>query len=117
MSSPKTRGENIVPSQLENEDGCLNVDFVVHVKPQEELCVQQSVHTRLRTNGKYLRECIFKRDNGVCVVCNEDTKLIAKKANQLILNKKFDELKNLLKEKDISLKENMEKIWRWVMGC
>ena len=34
---------------------------------------------------------------------------LAKKANQLILNKKFDELKNLLKEKDISLKR---KIWK-----
>ena len=40
------------------------------------MCSAKCAHEmKLRTNGKYLRECIFKRDNGVCVVCNEDTKL------------------------------------------
>lgn len=82
--------------------------------PRRTMCSAECAHEmKLRTNGKYLRECVFKRDKGICVFCGEDTKLIAKKANELKNNRKIDELKEFLQSKHISLKR---KIWKKKFG-
>jgi 5-methylcytosine-specific restriction enzyme A len=74
--------------------------------PRRTMCSPECVHEILiRTNGRYLRDCVFKRDKGICKICNIDTKKIAKEALELSLN----ERKDYLKENNISLKR---KIWK-----
>ena len=69
------------------------------------MCSPECVHElQLRTNGRYLRDCVYKRDKGICKLCNTDTKLIAKTALSLTGEKK----KEYLKENRVSLKR---KIW------
>ena len=47
--------------------------------PRRTFCSEICVHEhRLRTSGSYLRDCVYKRDKGVCKECGEDTKLTAK---------------------------------------
>ncbi len=74
--------------------------------PRRTMCSPECVHEmQLRTNGRYLRDCVYKRDKGICKLCNVDTKLIAKTALSLTGKKK----KEYLKENSISLKR---KIWK-----
>ena len=74
--------------------------------PRRTMCSPECVHEmQLRTNGRYLRDCVYKRDKGICKLCNTDTKLIAKKALSLSGEKR----KEYLKENKISLKR---KIWK-----
>jgi 5-methylcytosine-specific restriction protein A len=74
--------------------------------PRRTMCSPDCVHEILiRTNGRYLRDCVFKRDKGICKICNIDTKNIAKEALELQIDKR----KNYLKEHNISLKR---KIWK-----
>ena len=74
--------------------------------PRRTMCSPECVHElQLRTNGRYLRDCVYKRDKGICKLCNVDTKKIAKEA--LSLNLK--EREKFLKENKISLKR---KIWK-----
>ncbi len=73
--------------------------------PRRTMCSPECVHElRLRIDGRYLRDCVYKRDKGICCICKIDTKETAKKANSLEDN----ELVLFLKEYDISLKR---KIW------
>ena len=73
--------------------------------PRRTMCSPECVHElQLRTNGRYLRDCVYKRDKGICKLCNTDTKLIAKTALSLTGEKK----KEYLKENRVSLKR---KIW------
>jgi 5-methylcytosine-specific restriction protein A len=47
--------------------------------PKKTMCSPECVHQiLLRTSNKYLRNCIFQRDKGICSLCNIDTKKIAK---------------------------------------
>lgn len=74
--------------------------------PRRTMCSPECVHEILiRTNGRYLRDCVFKRDKGICKLCNIDTKEIAKKA--LSLN--GEEKKEFLLENKILFKR---KIWK-----
>jgi len=74
--------------------------------PRRTMCSPECVHEILiRTNGRYLRDCVFKRDKGICNICNVDTRKTAKEALELPI----DERKNYLKENNISLKR---KIWK-----
>ena len=74
--------------------------------PRRTMCSPECVHElQIRTNGRYLRDCVYNRDKGICKLCNTDTKLIAKKALQL----KTEEKIIYLKENNISLKR---KIWK-----
>lgn len=73
--------------------------------PRRTICSNECQHQlQLRINGNYLRSCVYKRDNGICALCNIDTKIIAK--NALLLSN--DEKIEYLKQHKISLKR---KIW------
>ena len=73
--------------------------------PRRTMCSAECVHElTLRINGRYLRNCVYKRDKGICAICNIDTKIIAQNANMLVGNDRT----NYLKEHMISLKR---KIW------
>jgi 5-methylcytosine-specific restriction enzyme A len=120
MQSPTTKrflGKYFPANELpKNEDGFVKCRFCEKsVKPpRRTMCSAECAHEmKLRTSGKYLRECVFKRDRGICVFCGEDTKLIARKAIELKNNRKIDELNLFLKENDISLKR---KIWKKKFG-
>ena len=74
--------------------------------PRRTLCSKECEHElNLRINGRYLRNCIYIRDNGICNICNIDTKKTAKMALLLTGKEKEDFLKN----HNISLKR---KIWK-----
>ena len=78
--------------------------------PRRTMCSPECAHEiRIRTNGKYLRECVYKRDRGICAICNIDTKNIAKEALQLV---GYDREQFILNHK-ISSKR---KIWRRKFG-
>ena len=52
--------------------------------PRRTLCSEECSHElKLRISGRYLRDCVYMRDKGICKICNLDTKLIAKEANML----------------------------------
>lgn len=73
--------------------------------PRRTICSPECVHElRLRTSGRYLRDCIYVRDRGICAICMVDTKQIAKKARELT----GDDLDTYLKTNGISKKR---KIW------
>ena len=73
--------------------------------PKRTMCSPECVHEILiRTNTNYLRTCVYKRDKGICVLCNLDTKNVAKKA--ILLD--YQERSDYLKEYSISPKR---KIW------
>jgi len=74
--------------------------------PRRTMCSPECVHElQLRTNGRYLRDCIYKRDKGTCQICQIDTKNIANEALKL----NGDDKKIFLKKNSISLKR---KIWK-----
>ena len=82
--------------------------------PRRTMCSKECAHEmKLRTNGKYLRLCVYKRDNGICKICGEDTKTIAKQALFLQQSNLIKELEDYLKTKSISLKR---KIWKKKVG-
>jgi hypothetical protein len=55
------------------------------MKPRRTICSPECEHElRLRQSGRYMRDCTFKRDKGICSICNIDTKLIAKEAMLLV---------------------------------
>ena len=74
--------------------------------PRRTMCSPECVHElQLRTNGRYLRDCVYDRDKGICQMCKIDTKKIAKEALQL----RTEEKEIFLKKHSISLKR---KIWK-----
>ena len=74
--------------------------------PRRTLCSEECVHQiKLRSSGSYLRYCVYKRDRGVCSLCQVDTKLIAKKALGMCGQEKVDYLKSY----NISLKRKIKK--------
>ena len=51
---------------------------------RKTFCSNDCVHTwRLSTDGGYLRECVMKRDKGVCSSCGCDTELLRRQLNAL----------------------------------
>jgi len=47
--------------------------------PRRTICSKECTHEiLLRTNHKYLKNCVYLRDKGICSLCNIDTKIIAK---------------------------------------
>lgn len=74
--------------------------------PRRTMCSPECVHEILiRTSGRYLRDCVFKRDKGICKLCNIDTKKIAKE----VLSLEGEEKKKFLIENKILFKR---KIWK-----
>lgn len=74
--------------------------------PRRTICSPECSHElSLRINGRYLRNCVYDRDKGVCSICKIDTKRIAKEVNLLTGIEKEE----FLKKYNISLKR---KIWK-----
>ena len=74
--------------------------------PKRTMCSPECVHEiRIRTSNNYVRDCVYKRDKGICALCNVDTKSTAKEA--LLLD--GDKKKEFLINNKISLKR---KIWK-----
>ena len=100
----------LIPAELmpRNEDGfrrCRMCENSVK-PPRRTLCSEECSHQlKLRMSGRYLRDCVYLRDKGICKICNIDTKKIAKEALKLEGNEK----KEFLKSYSISLKR---KIWK-----
>lgn len=75
--------------------------------PRRTICSEECAHElKIRTSGRYLRRCVYKRDKGLCSVCNQDTKLISQKALSI---ENIDARNIYLKENEIPLKR---KIWK-----
>jgi 5-methylcytosine-specific restriction enzyme A len=73
--------------------------------PKRTMCSPECVHElKLRINGRYLRDCVYKRDRGICALCNIDTKKTASTANRLMGEEKL----KFLADNSISTKR---KIW------
>jgi hypothetical protein len=73
--------------------------------PKRTMCSKECVHElNLRINGRYLRDCVYKRDKGICSICNIDTKQTVIKLHSLYGDMKTQ----FLEEHSISTKR---KIW------
>ena len=69
--------------------------------PRRTMCSPECVHElSLRINGRYLRNCVYLRDKGVCVICKIDTKITANEANILTGNDLDEFLKKYAVEID-----------------
>ena len=104
----------LIPKELLpiNEDGLRQCRMCTNsVKPpRRTLCSENCAHQlKLRISGRYLRYCVYQRDNAICSICKMDTKLIAKQALSLDKIDRDKYLKNL----SISLKR---KIWKRKYG-
>ena len=67
--------------------------------PRRTFCSKDCVHEyRIRSDGQYLRECIYNRDQGICAICGIDTKIIA----MMILSSDRQSIDVLLKQYNIN---------------
>lgn len=74
--------------------------------PRRTMCSAECVHElKLRINGRYVRDCVYKRDKGVCKMCGIDTKDIANTALTLMGQERID----FLNVYNIGIKR---KIWK-----
>lgn len=77
--------------------------------PRRTFCSDECVHQhRIRTNTKYMRTCVYRRDNGICAECKQDTKKIARDAKKLRADKNWKQYYELLETNNIS---KHRKIW------
>ncbi len=103
----------LLPKDENGLNLCRYCNKSVH-PPRRTICSPECVHElKLRTSNRYLRLCVYKRDKGICKICMDDTKIIAKKALELKKNNLITELETFLKSKNISLKR---KIWKSKCG-
>jgi len=73
--------------------------------PKRTMCSPECVHElKLRICGRYMRDCVYERDKGICKICNIDTKNTA----QIAISLQGDERIKFLESYNISLKR---KIW------
>ena len=103
-------GGKLIPAKKlpKNESGFVSCRWCGgDVKPpRRTMCSPECVHELLiRRDNRYIRDCLYKRDKGICVLCNTDTKDIAKKALSLEYNDRVE----YLKEFNIGIKR---KIWK-----
>lgn len=62
----------------ENGNNCCRFCGKSVLPPRRTMCSAECAHEiAIRNNGRYLREQVFKRDNGICAICMTDTKKIA----------------------------------------
>ena len=106
------KGGWVNPSSLpKNKDGMTQCRWCSGsvLPPRRTFCSDECVHQhRLRTNSTYLRTCVYKRDNGICAICHQDTKLIARQAKKYKANKEWKSFYKLLDDNNIHHKR---KIW------
>ena len=59
-------------------------------------CSDECVHEwRLRSSTSYLRKCVFKRDKGVCALCDLDTHKLRRRVMRLPFSERMRELASL----------------------
>jgi 5-methylcytosine-specific restriction enzyme A len=52
--------------------------------PRRVICSPECEHEiKIRVNSNYMRKAVYKRDKGICRICNLDTPKIAKEAMKL----------------------------------
>lgn len=74
--------------------------------PRRTFCSPECVHQyRIRTSGRYIRDCVYNRDKGICSICSIDTK----KTTKELLFSDENIKKELLSKYNISSKR---KIWK-----
>ena len=110
MKKKRFMGKLKKKEQLEKtEDGytcCRWCNKAVY-PPRRTMCSASCAHEiKLRTNHRYLKTCVYKRDRAICALCGEDTKKIAK---QYFLTDSVEQKTELLLEKEISLKRKIYK--------
>lgn len=73
--------------------------------PRRTICsVECSNEILIRTNHKYMKNCVYKRDKAICCLCHKDTKTI----KQELFNN-YNNKNNILKKYNISLKRRIYK--------
>ena len=78
------------------------------IPPKRTFCSAECVHQhRLRTQPRYLRQCCYDRDKGICSNCGIDTKQTAKMARSFTTGS--EELKGFLKQYNITIKRKIHK--------
>ena len=106
------KGGWVNPSALpKNEDGRAQCRWCSGsvVPPRRTFCSNECVHQhRLRTNTRYMRTCVYRRDNGICAKCRQDTKKIAREAKKYREEKKWKEYYELLERNRIP---KNRKVW------
>ena len=111
------KGGWVNPSSLKkNDDGrpqcrwcCGSV-----LPPRRTFCCDNCVHEhRLRTNSRYMRTCVYRRDNGICAECRQDTKKIAREAKQYRMSKQWKEYYELFERNSIP---KGRKLWQRGFG-
>lgn len=80
--------------------------------PRRTFCSNECVHQhRIRTNQRYMRECVYKRDNGICALCSQDTKKIAREAKSYRYQKQWTQYYELLERYSIPRRRKL-----WLRG-
>jgi hypothetical protein len=106
--NPRYMGKQIDAKFLpkdENGNTCCRWCGKGVLPPRRTMCSPECVHElSLRINGRYLRNCVYERDKGICEICKIDTKKTAKEARELTGN----DLDEFLKKYGISKKR---KLW------
>lgn len=82
--------------------------------PRRTFCSAACVHQhRIRTNGSYLRQQVFRRDNGVCRGCGLDTKVVAAELLELRVLHGLAEMRRAQQLHGIPLSRT---VWRRKLG-
>ena len=106
------KGGWVNPSGLpKNQDGRTQCRWCSKsvMPPRRTFCSDECVHQhRIRTNTQYMRTCVYKRDNGICAECKQDTKKIARQAKIFKSEKKWKEYYDLLEKNNIP---KNRKVW------
>jgi 5-methylcytosine-specific restriction protein A len=94
------------PTIDSNGNPCCRWCNNIVVKPRRTLCSPLCAHEiKLRCSNRYMRDCTYARDKGICSICNIDTKIIAKQTLSLI----GSDRETFLQSYNISFKR---KIWK-----
>ena len=93
-----------------NQEGyrcCRYCNKSITCKRRKTFCSAECVNEYLlRSNNRYLRKKVFARDKGVCVLCEIDTKLVAREILKHPI--KSEEREKILKNYDISPKRKIK---------
>ena len=77
--------------------------------PKRTFCCANCVHEhRLRTRTAYMRDCVYRRDRGICVQCKTDTK---SQARQVIANPAVREALNVPRNRRVSMRKWGGNMW------
>ena len=68
----------------ENGNTCCRFCGKSVLPPRRTMCSPECAHEiAIRNNSRYMRDQVYKRDKGICALCNIDTKKVAKEALKL----------------------------------